>query len=306
MVDFTTPLGLRSDGQFWNINVVNDSTSSLFGNLTFNANSLTVGNTVLQIDDETGHTSIGNFPPSDLSRLSVGSGSAIGIQGIGNQIGVNGVSSEVGVSGATAGDGIAVIGNATALGGPDALAGVFFGDVEVTGNLCAGSFSFCISSPINPANASLNHASVGSSEMLNVYSGNTTLDENGEAWVELPDWFEALNCNFRYQLTCIGEFASVYIAEEVSDNHFKIAGGNPGMKLSWQLTGVRQDPWAQANPLVVEEKRSANEQGYYQHPLLHNQPKEKSIYSARYPEIMRLLKEDMQRLLANTGNEASE
>ncbi len=40
--------------------------------------------------------------------------------------------------------------------------------------------------------------------MLNVYNGNTLLDINGESVVELPDWFEALNMDYRYQLTAIG------------------------------------------------------------------------------------------------------
>lgn len=299
MEEFMTPVGLRSDGQFWNISVVN-TPGSLNGNLTFNPNSLTAIDPVLAIDDETGHTSIGNFPPQSLSQLFVGTDSEIGIEGIGTEIGVTGQSSMVGVSGATNANGIGVIGNAEEVGGPNARAGVFFGDVEVTGNLCAGSFEFCVDSPLDPGNTSINHAGVGSSEMLNIYSGNAVLDENGEAWIELPDWFEALNCDFRYQIACIGEFASVYIAEEVSDNHFKVAGGNPGMKLSWQLTGVRQDPWAKANSLVVEDKRPANERGYYQHPRVYDRSEEKSIYSARYPQIMRLLKKEEHRFSADT------
>jgi hypothetical protein len=40
--------------------------------------------------------------------------------------------------------------------------------------------------------------------------------------------FEAINKDFRYQLTSIGGFAPVYIAEDISDGHFKIAEGKPG------------------------------------------------------------------------------
>jgi hypothetical protein len=107
--------------------------------------------------------------------------------------------------------------------------------------------------------------------MLNIYNGNVTLDEKGEAWVQLPEYFEALNKDFRYQLTCIGGFAPVYVAEEISDNRFLIAGGKEGLKVSWQVTGVRQDPWANANRIVVEKEKPENERGYYLHPDVYGQ-----------------------------------
>ena len=62
------------------------------------------------------------------------------------------------------------------------------------------------------------------------------MDAAGEAWIEMPEWFDALNRDFRYQLTCIGGFAPVYIAEEIEEtagNQFKIAGGYSGLKVSW-------------------------------------------------------------------------
>jgi hypothetical protein len=102
--------------------------------------------------------------------------------------------------------------------------------------------------------------------MTTVYSGNVELDDAGCATVELPDWMEALNTDFRYQLTCIGAAAPVYVAREVSGGSFAIAGGTPHLKISWQLTGVRQDPWARANPLVVESTKDVEEQGAYLHP----------------------------------------
>jgi hypothetical protein len=125
--------------------------------------------------------------------------------------------------------------------------------------------------------------------MANVYSGNAHLDDNGEAWVELPAWLEALNADFRYQLTCIGAFAPVYVAEELANSRFKIAGGKAGMKVSWQLTGIRQDPWAQAHPLVVEEDKPAGERGSYRHPEVYNQPEERALYRMRYADMTRTL-----------------
>jgi hypothetical protein len=95
----------------------------------------------------------------------------------------------------------------------------------VIGNLSKGGGSFKIDHPLDPANKYLYHSFVESPDMMNVYNGNVVLDANGEAVVVLPDWFEALNRDFRYQLTCIGGFAPVYIAEEIANNQFKIAGG---------------------------------------------------------------------------------
>jgi hypothetical protein len=102
--------------------------------------------------------------------------------------------------------------------------------------------------------------------MMNVCNGNVVLDHNGEAVVELAEWFEALNSDFRYQLTTIGGFAPVYVAEEIKTNRSKIAGGKPGMKASWQVTGIRQDAYARAHRVPVEEEKLPHEQGYYLHP----------------------------------------
>jgi len=85
----------------------------------------------------------------------------------------------------------------------DGYAGYFSGDAHVTGSLSKGGGSFKIDHPLDPENKYLYHSFVESPEMMNVYNGNALLDANGEAWVELPDWFETLNRDFRYQLTCI-------------------------------------------------------------------------------------------------------
>jgi len=124
--------------------------------------------------------------------------------------------------------------------------------------------------------------------MMNIYNGVTRLDAKGEAWVSLPEWFEALNSDFRYQLTAIGApQPNLYIASEISVNRFKIAGGKQGMKVSWQVTGIRQDAWANAHRIPVEEDKPAAQRGYYLHPELFGQPKEKGIERAHGPEQMR-------------------
>jgi len=167
------------------------------------------------------------------------------------------------------------------------LAGWFQGNVYVAGNLTKSTGSFTIDHPLEPENKYLHHSFVESPDMMNVYNGNVLLDDQGEAWVELPEWFEALNKEFRYQLTCIGGFAPVYIAREISDNQFKIAGGSKGLKVSWQVTGIRQDPYAQAHPIKVEEVKPPEEQGYYLHPDVYGQRKERGIMSIRSPELRR-------------------
>jgi trimeric autotransporter adhesin len=126
------------------------------------------------------------------------------------------------------------------------------GNLTIAGTLTASVKNFKIDDPLDPEHKSLYHASIESSEMVNIYSGNVILDRKGEAVVTMPEWFEALNGDFRYQLTTIGRSAPVYIAQEIQNRQFKIAGGRTGMKVSWQVTGVRHDAWAQAHPLQVE------------------------------------------------------
>jgi hypothetical protein len=103
--------------------------------------------------------------------------------------------------------------------------------------------------------------------MKNVYDGVVTADEKGEAWVTLPAWFEALNCEFRYQLTALGKPGpNLHVAEEMKGNRFRIAGAVPGLKVCWQVTGVRHDAYAKAHPIRVEEPKRGAEVGTYQNP----------------------------------------
>ncbi|MBM4293799.1 MAG: hypothetical protein FJ126_02705 [Deltaproteobacteria bacterium] len=182
--------------------------------------------------------------------------------------------------------GKAVVGYATT-----GYAGYFIGPVEVTGYLTKAGGGFKIDHPLDPANKYLIHSFVESPDMKNIYDGVAKLDESGEAWIDLPEYFEALNRDFRYQLTCIGGFAPVYIAEKIAGNRFKIAGGTPGMEVSWQVTGIRQDAYANAHRLPVEEAKDAREAGYYLHPKLFGQPEEKQVEWGKHPDKMRQLQE---------------
>ena len=176
------------------------------------------------------------------------------------------------------------------------FAGSFSGDVTISGNLSKSGGSFKIDHPLDPANKYLYHSFVESPDMMNIYNGNVMLDSNGEATVALPEWFGALNKDYRYQLTSIGGFAPVYVAEEVSNNQFKIAGGKPGMKVSWQVTGIRQDEWANAHRIPVEVQKPQRERGYYIHPELYGAPAEKGIEWARHPDVMQKMKAKQAKL----------
>jgi hypothetical protein len=135
------------------------------------------------------------------------------------------------------------------------LATSIAGDLIVNGRLTKTTGSFTIDHPLDPKNKKLSHSFVESPDMKNIYDGIVTLDKNGEAAIRLPDWFQALNQDFRYQVSCIGKPAPVYIAQEIRNNMFKIAGGRPGLRVSWQVTGTRHDAYANANRIPVEEKK---------------------------------------------------
>jgi hypothetical protein len=157
-------------------------------------------------------------------------------------------------------------------------AGYFEGNVNVTGNLSKGGGSFKIDHPLDPENKYLYHSFVESPDMMNVYNGNVTLDARGEATVQLPDWFGALNKEYRYQLTAVGAPGpNLYISKKVENNRFSIAGGTAGTEVSWQVTGIRQDPYANAHRIPEEERKPADEQGKYLHPTEWGQPESMGI-----------------------------
>ena len=165
-------------------------------------------------------------------------------------------------------------------------AGYFSGDVHVTGDLTAAVQTMEIDHPLDPAKRVLSHTAVEAAEMLTLYSGNATLDGTGAAWVMLPGWFEELNSDFRYQLTPIGAPApNLYVAEPVKDNRFRIAGGVPEQIISWQISAVRQDAYALANPLAVETAKPEAEQGLYLHPQAFGRPESQGIDALSAPRM---------------------
>jgi hypothetical protein len=170
-------------------------------------------------------------------------------------------------------------------------AGYFFGDVYVEGSIYQPRASIQLDHPLDPESKYLQHSLVESPDMMNVHNGNVILDAAGGATVELPAYFEALNKDFRYQLTCIGGFAPVYVAQKISGNEFTIAGGEPGMEVSWQVTGIRNDPFAEANRIEVEVDKPIKHQGKYLHPEAYGLGKE---YGTSY-ELHKKLEEQQKR-----------
>ncbi|MHC4638777.1 MAG: hypothetical protein ACYTBV_14950 [Planctomycetota bacterium] len=241
---------------------------------------------------ETGRVGIGTtIPPNamldvgtNIINFTVVKGTASG----NNSTGVHGTASStdgIGVYGYASGtDGIGVLGQVGAAGGTP-YAGKFIGNVDIAGTLSKTAGTFKIDHPLEPEKKYLSHSFIESPDMMNVYNGNIVLDGNGRAQVKLPDYFQALNRDFRYQLTAIGAPApQLYIAKEISNNCFEIAGGKPGTKISWQVTGIRQDPYANDNRVAVEQDKPKDEWGYYLYPQGYGFGKDKSITALHNPD----------------------
>jgi hypothetical protein len=211
---------------------------------------------------------------------STASGTNYGVFGRSNSTAGIGV---YGYAYATTGNNIGVYGWSRSGSG---YGGFFNGDVQIQGDLnVSGSKSFKIDHPLDPANQYLYHYCMESSEVLNQYSGNAILDSNGQAWVELAAWFDAINGgnepnpDFRYHLTPIGSAApNLHIAQEIDGERFLIAGGPAGLKVSWQVTALRSDPYIQQYGAPVEVEKPEPERGSYLHPELYGQPEELGLH----------------------------
>ena len=235
-----------------------------------------------------------------------------GVHGIGDENGVwgesfTGTTGSAGVFGVADGFGNAVSGfiespNGSAVaavnaGSGDALfaqnssggfAAFFLGNVDVDGTLSKAAGSFKIDHPLDPANKYLYHSFVESPDMMNIYNGTVTTNAQGDAIVNMPDWFEALNRDFRYQLTVIGQFAQAIISGEMVNHAFTIKTDRPNVKVSWQVTGIRHDAFADAHRIPVEQEKPEKERGLYLHPEFFGATEEKSVAEARHPGAAKL------------------
>jgi hypothetical protein len=230
----------------------------------------TIGDSVIS-EGSNGHVGIGQ-PPADSALFIVNAnsdapdtavrghnnGTGRGLQGTSDGgIGVNGIG-RVGLNGITSSTdpndplGAAIRGTSSTPGVP---AGFFQGDVHVNGMLTKAAGSFRIDHPLDPEHKYLSHSFVESPDMMNIYNGNITTDKSGYATVTLPNYFDALNRDFRYQLTVVGEFAQAIVASKISGNSFRIRTDKPNVEVSWQVTGVRKDKFAEENRIKVESDK---------------------------------------------------
>ena len=194
--------------------------------------------------------------------------------------GVGGYASAAGSSGVygegDGNDGYGVYASATGTGGTSIFAAdspewALYSDgaTEIIGPLSKPGGSFKIDHPTDPAGKYLYHSFVESPDMKNVYDGTVVLDGSGRATVELPEWFEALNRDFRYALTALDRPApDLHISARVAEGKFSVAGGNAHQEVSWQVTGIRQDAWANANRIPTEVGKPEEDRGRYLHPEL--------------------------------------
>lgn len=167
------------------------------------------------------------------------------------------------------------------------------GDLNVTGNIAKGGGTFKIDHPLDPKNKYLVHSFVESPEMMNIYSGNAKTDANGYVTVTLPSYFEAANKDFRYQLTTIGSFAQAIVKEKVTGNKFVIQTSTPNVEVSWQITAVRADKYANENRILPEKEKEFK--GTYLHPELYGAGHEQSETFVRNQKLMKEAAAENQR-----------
>ncbi len=151
----------------------------------------------------------------------------------------------------------------------------------------SGTKSFQIDHPLRPETHYLNHFCAEAPEPLNAYSGNVVTDAQGYATVRLPDYFEAINRDFRYQLTVIDssdDFVLAKVVREIQNNRFVIRTNKPFVKVSWEVKAVRNDRWVQEYGYQTEQEKEDEIKGKYLHPELYGQPKERGIHYHPEPE----------------------
>jgi hypothetical protein len=156
--------------------------------------------------------------------------------------------------------------------------------VYAAGNFAAtGTKSFRIDHPLDPENKYLIHYCAEAPQPQNFYNGNTVTDASGYAWVELPDYFSAINRDFKYQLTVVDDsdsdnFALAKVSQKIIANRFQIRTSAPYVEVSWRVEAVRNDLWVRQYGAPVEVEKPEQERGTYQHPELYGQPPEKATY----------------------------
>jgi hypothetical protein len=159
-----------------------------------------------------------------------------------------------------------------------------FGNTQFNGTISKAGGTFKIDHPLDPENKYLYHSFVESPDMKNIYDGVVTTDNDGYATITMPGYFEALNDSFRYQLTIIDdgealpELVSARIVRRLDNNQFTIKTTVGGVEVSWQVTGIRKDAFAQKNRVVPEVEKEPRNRGKYLYPEAFDLPSERGIH----------------------------
>jgi len=294
----TAGLGILMTGIGNSINAVNNNAANQYSVIQVQTNSSVANNSgIFSSTTGAARSIVGQVEATStadvgIRGLNLRTTGGIGIEGVG----YNGISGQTNYSSGIAifgenfdlvapfGLGIGVggsgyygvVGEDRYLGGVAGAYGVYS-----NGNLGAtGTKTFRIDHPLDPLNKYLIHFSIESNEVLNMYRGTAVCDANGEAEVTMPGYFEAINTNFSYHLTPVGAFAGVYVKEKMANGKFRIAGGQPGMEVCWQVYSERNDLYMQMHPEMkkAELDKSSREQGKYLMPSLYGQSKEQGIF----------------------------
>jgi hypothetical protein len=81
------------------------------------------------------------------------------------------------------------------------------------------------------------------------------------------------------------------VSSEIKDNQFSIKTDKPNVKVSWQVTGIRQDPYANAHRIPVEENKPADEKGKYLYPTEYGQPESKGVFYEQRQRIEQMMQQ---------------
>lgn len=262
--------GYFSGGKSYFENKVGIGTQNPTAYLTVSVND--AGPLILGTNGSTAISSITNGVAGVTGQATSGDPGpyVAGVRGYSQSLTGNGI----GVIGYHSGTGFGVYGGTGNAGG---YSGIFDSNVSVTGNLAKGGGSFRIDHPLDPENKYLYHSFVESPDMMNIYNGIATTDGEGYATINLPEWFDTLNRDFRYQLTVIDESDAGWILAKVVrkmyKNQFTIRTNFPNVEVSWQITGIRQDKYANAHRIPVEVEKEKWNKGRYVHPEVFGKPR---------------------------------
>lgn len=149
----------------------------------------------------------------------------------------------------------------------------------------SGTKSFRIDHPADPANKYLHHYSSEGPVPQNIYNGIAEFDASGEAVVTLPGYFASINKDARYLLTAMGApMPMLHVAAEIDPGDpvaaFRIAGGVPGARVSWEVKATRNDRWVRTYGAPIEEDKPASERGRYLEPALYGLGREAGLNPA--------------------------